>query len=206
MLDRVVGEQRLTGLPSGDWATDLTAIAQELRATALRHPWSILPPARPMLGPNGMRRLETALSIFGTTAVTIDRRAWAVGVVDAFVRGSVSAELAAQNEQLRTGIDAQRWQRAIEPYITRMLATGEYPMIAKYTAEADDADPATAFQAGVDAVISGIKAVAPLSSAEASVDASRVDLGFANPTTPAGPGGCASAPFRCLGSQSAIDK
>lgn len=158
MLDRVLGEHDLTGLPSSDWGQGLAVIAREQRAAVLRHPWSVLPPARPMLGPNGMRRLETALSIFDGADMTIEGRAWAIGVMDAFVRGSTSAELAAGNEQRRTGLDAQQWQRAVEPYVTRMLATGEYPMIAEYTAEADTADPDVAFEAGIRAVVSGIRA------------------------------------------------
>ncbi|MFC6355700.1 TetR/AcrR family transcriptional regulator [Luethyella okanaganae] len=156
MLDRVIGEHTLAGIPSGNWAADLTVLGEERRAAALRHPWSIIPAARPTLGPNGMRRLEVALSIFGEEGLPAERRAWGVGVLDAYVTGAVGQELARHNEQTRTGMSAEDWQRAIEPYISRMLGTGDYPHIAEYVSDAPTVDPAEHFRAGLSAVTTGI--------------------------------------------------
>lgn len=157
MLDAVLGEHDLAGLPSGEPATDLARLANERRDAARRHPWSIVPAARPTLGPNGMRRLDTALSIFGhSPTITPEHRAWAIGLVDAYVTGAVSQELAQQNEQLRTGLDDEQWQHAIAPYLTRMLATGEYPYLAAYVTDAPQIDIEAHFQRGLATIIGGI--------------------------------------------------
>ena len=157
MLDTVLGEHDLTGLPSGDPAADLARIARERRAAAHRHPWSIIPAARPTLGPNGMRRLDTALSVFGgDPAVSPEYRGWAIGVVDAYVTGAVSQELAQYNEQLRTGLDDEQWQQSVAPYVSRALATGNYPHLAAYVKDAPRSDPEADFQRGVSTLIRGI--------------------------------------------------
>ncbi|MCC2028372.1 TetR/AcrR family transcriptional regulator C-terminal domain-containing protein [Microbacterium sp. YMB-B2] len=157
MLDAVLGEHDLSGLPSGDPAADLSRLAQERRAAALRHPWSITPPARPTLGPHGMRRLDTALSVFGTdNTLTPEYRGWAIGVVDAYVIGAVSQELAEHNEQLRTGLDDEQWQHAVAPYVSRVLKAGNYPHLAAYITEAPRRDIDADFRRGVDAVVQSV--------------------------------------------------
>ncbi|MDZ7910256.1 MAG: TetR/AcrR family transcriptional regulator [Rhodococcus sp. (in: high G+C Gram-positive bacteria)] len=157
MIDEVVGEQDLAMLPSGNWPADLEVLAHAQRAAAMRHPWSVIAPARPLLGPQGLKRFETALSIFTTQDLPVDRRAWAVGCVDSYVRGAVISELAVLNEQTRTGLDLASWQKSVEPYMNRMLATGDFPMIDEYVRDAPPPDPWAAFQDGLDVVISGLR-------------------------------------------------
>lgn len=157
MLDAVLGEQDLTGLPSGDPAADLSRLAHQRRTAAHRHPWSITPAARPTLGPHGMRRLDTALSVFGDDPrITPGYRGWAIGVVDAFVTGAVSGELAQHNEQLRTGLDDEQWQESVAPYVSRALATGDYPHLASYITDAPRPDMDADFHRGVAAVIHAV--------------------------------------------------
>lgn len=157
MLDTVLGEHDLIGLPSGDPSSDLSQLANERRAAAIRHPWSITPAARPTLGPHGMSRLDTALSVFGAdTTISPEYRGWAIGVVDAYVTGAVSQELAQHNEQLRTGLDDEQWQHAVAPYVSRALETGDYPHLASYVTDAPRRDIDSDFQRGVDAVVQSV--------------------------------------------------
>lgn len=159
MLDAVIGEHDLTGLPSGSPTSDLWHLADQRRAAAVRHPWSITPAARPALGPNGMRRLNIALSVFGADAtISPEYRGWAIGVVDAYVTGAVSQELAQRNEQLRTGLDDEQWQHSVEPYVSRALTTGDYPYLASYVIEAPRRDVVSDFQRGVMAVVRSVLA------------------------------------------------
>lgn len=61
MVDAVRGEKEPPAL-SGDWRTDLTAVARQLRAGLLRHPWlSGELTGRPTFGPNSLRRADVAL-------------------------------------------------------------------------------------------------------------------------------------------------
>lgn len=157
MLDTVLAEHNLTGLPSGDPAADLSQLATERRAAALRHPWSITPAARPTLGPHGMRRLDTALSVFGDgPAVSPEHRGWAIGLLDAYVTGAVSQELAQHNEQLRTGLDDEQWQQAVAPYVSRALETGQYPHLAAYVNDAPRRNTEADFMLGVATLVRGI--------------------------------------------------
>lgn len=163
MLDHVIGEQDLAGLPSGNWIRDLHQLANAQRSVAQEHPWSIDPAPRPTLGPHGLERLEIALAVFGAAdEVPIDTRAWAISTVDAYVRGSVGAELALKREQQRSGMDATAWQLSVEPYMSRAMATGRYPMIAQYVTQAADLSPDQLFTAGLDAVVTGIGAAIPV--------------------------------------------
>ncbi|MDN5726009.1 MAG: TetR/AcrR family transcriptional regulator C-terminal domain-containing protein [Propionibacteriales bacterium] len=157
MHDALMGEHDLAGIPSGDVAADLGRLGTERRTAAHRHPWSIQPTARPMLGPYGIRRLDTALSIFDER-VTPERRGWAIGLLDAYVSGAVGQELAQHNEELRSGLSAEDWQHAVAPYMTQMLATGDYPHLADYTASAPAIDLDQQFADGLGAVIAGILA------------------------------------------------
>ena len=61
MVDAAQGEDPLPE-PTRDWRADLAAVAHALRATLLRHPWLAGELAgRPSLGPNSLRRSESAL-------------------------------------------------------------------------------------------------------------------------------------------------
>ncbi|RGC68821.1 hypothetical protein C5N14_12565 [Micromonospora sp. MW-13] len=157
MLDTIVAEQDLGGLPTGNWIHDLTRIGHQQRAVRLRHPWSVVPPSRPPIGPHALRRMETALSVFPDD-VPIQRRAWAITVIDAYVHGDASAELAERMEGMRTGLDKGQWQRAVASYLTKTLAAGDLPQLAAYMTANTASHRDENFTDGLRAVISGIQA------------------------------------------------
>lgn len=158
MLDEVTGAQDLGALPTGDWVADLRRLADEQRTSFLRHPWQAVPPARPLLGPHGLRRLEIALSSVSAATADPDRQGRAISTLDAFVRGAVSIELAAATTQARTGVSIEDWQRAVAPYMTRMLETGEFPAVEAFVSSRSARDSESLFRDGVDAVLAGLGA------------------------------------------------
>jgi AcrR family transcriptional regulator len=158
MVDAVQGEDP-PAAPTGDWRADLAAVAHDLRAALLRHPWlSGELAGRPALGPHSLRRSEAALR--ATTGLTADitLASRAVGVVHAYVLGSVTAQLADRQAQQRTGLTEEQWQRSVGPYIRGIIEAGEHPMLARRVLEAEEVDPDTGFAFGLDCVLDGVAA------------------------------------------------
>jgi AcrR family transcriptional regulator len=157
MLDHVAGEHDLAGIPSGDWRSDLIVLARQQRAAALRHPWSIVPVARPSLGPHAIAQLETALSVFDATGLPAGRKAWAASLVETYVRGTVEAELAGTAAEHRTGMTTGQWQKSMEPYLTRLLSTGRYPHVREFLEDTSDMSSDEAFELGLATVLDGLR-------------------------------------------------
>jgi AcrR family transcriptional regulator len=156
MLDHVVGEHDLAGVPSGDWRSDLIVLARQQRAAALRHPWSIVPVARPSLGPHAIAQLETALSVFDATDLPISRKAWAASLVEIYVRGSVEAELAGTAAEHRTGMTTEQWQESMRPYLARLLSTSRYPHVKEFFEDTADMSRDEAFELGLVTLLDGL--------------------------------------------------
>jgi AcrR family transcriptional regulator len=158
MVDAVHGEDPLPE-PTGDWRADLAAVAHALRATLLRHPWLAGEmTGRPSLGPNSLRRSESALRAAVALTTDITLAAQALGAVHAYVLGSVATQQAARRAEQRTGLTEEQWQRSVGPYIRQVIAAGEHPMLARRVLEAEDLDPDTGFAFGLDCVLDGLAA------------------------------------------------
>ncbi|MET7740822.1 TetR/AcrR family transcriptional regulator C-terminal domain-containing protein [Streptomyces sp. NPDC005385] len=158
MVDAAQGEDPLPE-PTGDWRADLGAVARGLRTTLLRHPWLAGElTGRPALGPNSLRRSESALRAGVALTPDITLASQALGTVRAYVLGSVAAQLALRRAEQRTGLSEEEWQRSVGPYITEVLAAGEHPMLARRVIEAEELDPDVEFTFGLDCVLDGLAA------------------------------------------------
>ena len=158
MVDAVQGEDPPPA-PTGDWRADLGAVAHTLRAGLLRHPWlSGQLVGRPSLGPNSLRRAEAALTAVAQLTDDITLASRAVGVVQAYVLGSVAGQLAVVAAQQRTGLTDEQWQRTMGPYVSGIIEAGEHPMLARRVLDAEEADPDTEFAFGLDCVLDGVAA------------------------------------------------
>lgn len=158
MVDAAQGEDCLSELTRA-WRTDLGAVAQGLRATLLRHPWlagELV--GRPSLGPNALRRSESALRAAMALTPDITLASQALSVMHAYVLGAVATEQAARLAQQRTGMTEEQWQRSAGPYISGVIAAGEHPMVARRVLEAEEIDPDVAFAFGLDCVLDGLAA------------------------------------------------
>lgn len=155
MVDAAQGEDPAAP-PTGDWRADLGAIAHGLRTALLRHPWLAGELARPSLGPNSLRRAETALHAAVALTSDITRAARAVGTLQAYVLGSVAAQQAAWQVQQRTGVTEEQWQRSVGRYISTVIEAGEHAMLARRILEADDSDPDADFAFGLTCVLDGL--------------------------------------------------
>ncbi|MEW1911031.1 TetR/AcrR family transcriptional regulator [Kitasatospora sp. NPDC085895] len=150
-----------SGGTDGDWRAVLRASAHRTRRAALRHPWfADLLGGRPGLGPNALGNRETVLAaLYGAPGfLGIDAVLRAVGTVDDYLVGALRRETAELRAERDTGLDKDAWRRSEGPYLSRMLAAGNYPALAAAVRYGTHTDPATAFEAGLDVVLDGIAA------------------------------------------------
>lgn len=147
--------------PGDDWRAAVRSLARRTRQVALRHEWfADLLGGRPHVGPNALAHLEASMSVLDAAPgfADIDTVMRAAGTVYAYTLGAVRAEITERRAERASGMTEQQWQTASGPYITRMLATGRFPTLAKVIEHTGDPDPDEAFDTGLDCVLDGIAA------------------------------------------------
>ncbi|MDC7335416.1 TetR/AcrR family transcriptional regulator [Streptomyces lydicus] len=156
MVDEVHGETEPPAL-TGDWRADLDAVARDVRARLLRHPWlgSELT-GRPALGANSLRRYDLALTAAAALTPDITFASHAVDTVMAYVFGSTAQELAELQAQRRSGLTEDQWRAGVGPYIREVIASGDYPQFARRVTDAEDAGPDEQFAFGLACVLDGL--------------------------------------------------
>jgi AcrR family transcriptional regulator len=158
MVDAAQGENPVPE-PTQDWRTDLAAVAHSLRTALLQHPWLAGELAgRPSLGPNSLRRSESALRAAVALTPDITLASQSLGAVRAYVLGSVATQQAVRRAEQRTGLTEEQWQRSVGPYISEVLAAGEHPMLARRVFEGEELDPDVEFAFGLNCVLDGLAA------------------------------------------------
>ena len=161
LLDLMVDEIYAEVLPEeqpGEWRQALRILAHRTRQTALRHEWlADLLGGRPALGPHGLAVTEATLAALDGLAdlSTVMR---AVETVSAYVTGAIRREIANLRAERATGLSKRDWQRASGPHVTRMLATGRFPALARAVYDGTDVDAATSFETGLDWVLDAVAA------------------------------------------------
>lgn len=137
MVDWVEGEDGPPPPLSGDWRTDLTGFAHKIRASILKHPWmASIAAARPSFGPNSMTWNEFGLAAMVDLDVGIDDMLIASEILQAFVRGFTSREVADEQALQRAGISSTDRARAVGGWVTSQLGTGNYPQFGRVVVEA----------------------------------------------------------------------
>ncbi|MFI9508935.1 TetR/AcrR family transcriptional regulator [Nocardia sp. NPDC052566] len=158
MIDAVNGEGEPPAV-SGDWRADLTAVAQHLRATLIRHPWlGAELTGRPQLGANSLRLQDIALTAAAGLTADITRATTIVGTVHAYVFGAVTLQLAEERAHRRTGLTKDEWRASMGPYIREVIASNEFPQINRRVLDAEDIDADQRFDFGLACVLDGIAA------------------------------------------------
>lgn len=164
LFDLMVDEVQAEILPDGsaeqpgDWREALRVLAHRTRQTALRHEWlADLLGGRPTLGPNGLAVTEAKLAALDGLA-DVDTAMRAVETVSAYFTGAIRREIANLRAERATGLSKRDWQRASGPHVTRMLATGRFPALAKAVHDGTDVDAETSFTTGLDWVLDAVAA------------------------------------------------
>jgi AcrR family transcriptional regulator len=156
MTDAVLGEDDPPPR-TGDWRTDLTALAHRMRAQMMRHPWlGMLSALRPPLGPNSVRWLEFTLATVDGHGLTPDEMLITTGTVTTFVLGSVVTELAERSAPTSRA----QWMAAQGAYGDSLASGEQYPVLARIMVEAGlphrDNLAESAFAEGLGQVLDGL--------------------------------------------------
>ncbi|MEW2145700.1 TetR/AcrR family transcriptional regulator C-terminal domain-containing protein [Micromonospora vinacea] len=157
MADEVYAEI-LPEEQAGDWREALRILAHRTRQAALRHEWlADLLGGRPTLGPNGFAVTEAKLAALDGLA-DIDTVLRAVETVSAYCTGAIRREIANLRAERATGLSKRDWQRASGPRLTKMLATGRYPALARAVHDGAEVDAEASFATGLDWVLDAVAA------------------------------------------------
>jgi AcrR family transcriptional regulator len=160
MIDETAGEVPVPE-PTGDWRRDLERVAEQQRASLLRHPWlATISGGRPTFGPNTLRTFEHALRCVDGLGLSIDRMLTIVLAVTGFVRGFVQGQVAETEAQRRTGMTEEQWRQLQGPYLQQIMDSGEFPLFTKVIIDAElpHLDPERQFRTGLNDLLDGISA------------------------------------------------
>ncbi len=156
MADAVHGE--LPAPPAGDWRATLRSLAHGLRDVTHRHPWfADLLGGRPSFGPRQLAHTEATLAAL-TDFGDIDTVMAVINTVTSYAAGAIRKEIADQRAEAFSGMSKAQYQRALGPYLTRMLATGRYPTLAMVMRDAAHPSPDVVFDTGLDHILAGVAA------------------------------------------------
>ncbi|MEU8378063.1 TetR/AcrR family transcriptional regulator [Streptosporangium sp. NPDC048865] len=157
MVDEVHAEILSPERP-GDWREALRVRAHRTRLAALRHEWlADLLGGRPTLGPNALAVTETTLAALDGLA-DLDTVMRAAETVSAYCTGAIRREIANLRAERATGLSKRDWQRARGPHMSRMLATGRFPALARAVHDGAEVDAETSFATGLDWVLDAVAA------------------------------------------------
>ncbi|MFJ9675452.1 TetR/AcrR family transcriptional regulator [Streptomyces sp. NPDC101221] len=157
MVDAVYAEI-LPGERPGDWREALRSLAHGTRRAALRHEWlADLLGGRPALGPNGLAVSEATLAALDGLA-DVDTVMRAVETVSAYFTGAIRHEITELRAERATGLSKSEWQRDRGPHVTRMLATGRFPALAKAVHDGTHVDAEESFATGLEWVLDAVAA------------------------------------------------
>ncbi|WP_405698808.1 TetR/AcrR family transcriptional regulator C-terminal domain-containing protein [Streptomyces coelicoflavus] len=157
MVDAVYAEI-LPGEQPGDWREALRVLAHRTRRSALRHEWlADLLGGRPALGPNGLAVSESTLAALDGLA-DVDTVMRAVETVSAYFTGAIRREVTDLRAERATGLSKSEWQRARGPHVTRMLATGRFPALAKAVYDGTHVDAEESYATGLEWVLDAVAA------------------------------------------------
>ncbi len=129
MVDLVAGETALAP-PSGDWRSDLRAIAHQMRAAIERHPWMIsISVFRAPLGPNSLAMTEAILQALNGRRLDIDGMLVVATALSTFARGYAAGAIAERQAEARSGLGHEQWMLSQTQYLAMIRASGAYPLI-----------------------------------------------------------------------------
>lgn len=154
MVDAVYAE--LSPARPGDWRTALAHLAHGFRDATRRHPWfAELVGGRPNLGPHALAHTESSLAALDDVA-DINTIMSILTAVTAYATGAVRREAAERRAETASGLDQRQFQRTAGPYVSRLLATGRYPMLTKVVRDAEHPPADIVFDNGLAIVLDGV--------------------------------------------------
>ncbi|MET9959555.1 TetR/AcrR family transcriptional regulator [Streptomyces sp. NPDC006326] len=165
MLDAAYARMHRTDTTGQPWRERVTAIAEENKALADRHPWAAtVSTARPPLGPGQMAKYEhelSALDGLGLSDVEMDD---CLTHLLTFVQACARAAADTRAAQHDSAMNDQQWWELNAPLLSRVLDENAYPTAVRVGAAAGAAhgsayDPGHAYAFGLQRVLDAFAAL-----------------------------------------------
>ncbi|WCB92891.1 hypothetical protein DSM104299_01591 [Baekduia alba] len=160
MQDVVMGELVIPDdeLP-GNWRDALAAISRRTYLVYRRHQWMVSGVwERPQMGPRAFAHIEQSLGIFAGLDLGVQEIGEILGAADDYVIGFVTRQVATERALRRSGLSMEAYQQALEPYVQRLVAQGDYPNLRRFVAEAGQAEDEPRFERGLAFMLDGVAA------------------------------------------------
>ena len=160
ILDAAYGEIPLPESSRLGWQERLRRVALASRRVLKVHPWlASLISRRPTLGPNYLRWFECLLRSTGESGKSLEVRVRMIGTLWAYITGFIAYELGEIETNRRHRLTEEKKRRIVQPYVLRILATGNFPCLAEFWKSGKGQPTDADFTAGLDAVLRGIEAM-----------------------------------------------
>ncbi|MCX4637184.1 TetR/AcrR family transcriptional regulator [Streptomyces sp. RPA4-5] len=172
MYDQVLAELPTDYDLTPGWRAAVTSWAEDTWEFYLRHPWVLqVSQARPVLGPNEYRALETLLRLLYATELSSAVLRRVVGALFHFIRGAAQTVTESRQAAASTGVSDEEWWQARSGLLTEMVPdfAERFPLLVRLETEGAAPDPGDAvpymerearstFDIGLAVILDGIDA------------------------------------------------
>jgi AcrR family transcriptional regulator len=163
MHDHVMGELLIPADELADnWRDALAQISRRTKAIYEHHHWMVSGAwERPQFGPRAFAHIEQSLAIMA--GVPTEQMLQMLGVADDYVIGFVSRQVATRAALRRAGMDMQAYQKALRPYIEKLITerADEFPNLARFAGEDWEQDDDERFEQGLQWLLAGMAQALP---------------------------------------------
>ncbi|ASR39319.1 hypothetical protein BAY61_15450 [Prauserella marina] len=157
MLDAVDARGELPHTVDGGWREQTAAWAREDWLLYQRHEWMLRTPGRQPLGPNTMRRFDSALRALRGTGLPQDELVAAADVIDSYTRGMAARAADSRQLERRTGTSERTWWDEYGPLLDARITEATYPAVhLARRSGAFDSD-IDSFEYGLQRILDGIE-------------------------------------------------
>jgi DNA-binding transcriptional regulator YhcF (GntR family) len=159
MADAVLGKTQLPEPPPPGWRNRLELVARHQWAIYHRHPWMarVISLTRPMPIPNGMAHTEWTIRAVDGLGLDPSTMLYVAVTIAGYVQATaINLESEVQAEQ-DTGITSDQWRNSQDETVTRIFASGRFPMLSSTAARPDfDFELEALFEFGLQLLLDGL--------------------------------------------------
>lgn len=159
MADVVLGKAQLPEPPPPGWRTRLELVARHQWAIYHQHPWMarVISLTRPMPVPNGMAHTEWTIRAVDGLGLDPSTMLYVAVTIANYVQATaINLESEVEAEQ-DTGITSDQWRNSQDETVTRIFASGRFPMLSSIAARPDfDFELDALFEFGLQLVLDGL--------------------------------------------------
>ncbi|PXY29498.1 TetR/AcrR family transcriptional regulator [Prauserella sp. PE36] len=157
MLDAVDAEGVLPHTVEGSWRAKTESWAREDWRLYHRHEWTLHASGRHPLGPNTMRRFDSALRSLAGTGLPEAEIVAVADVIDTYIRGMARRSVEMRDREQRTGVSEAQWWAEHGPMLDEYLAGDAFPAVREVRAAGAFESDLDSFEYGLQRILDGVE-------------------------------------------------